>query len=117
MVGIVVEGATPRQTIDASPTSTDASTLLWSRIIIFTVSQNWGKKKKKVQKVRFKEESFGCRAGDAHSLGTGYCPSSHTGSPGGGEEPGWHRIGPSISPGTACGSSWNLQLPSNLEAY
>lgn len=40
MVGSVVEGARPRQTTAAKPTSTEASTLLWSRMIIFTVSQN-----------------------------------------------------------------------------
>lgn len=82
-----MEGATPRQTIDASPTSTDASTLLWSRIIIFTVSKNW---KKKVQKMRFKEESFGCRAGDAHSLGTErrLLPQLSYGLPGGRERAG-----------------------------
>lgn len=46
----MVEGAKPRQTIDANPTSTEARTLLWSRIIILMVSQNWGGKKKNKEK-------------------------------------------------------------------
>jgi len=50
IVGSAVEGARPRQMMDAKPTSTEARTLLWSRIIILTVSQNCKEKRKKKKK-------------------------------------------------------------------
>lgn len=104
MVGSVVEGATPRHTIDASPTSTDASTLLWSRIIIFRVSQNWknkNKQKEQVRKMRFKQEKFCLQSWLWGQRGAAAALARR-------EELGWHRITPSITPGTACGSGYNL---------
>lgn len=41
MAGRVVYDASPRQTMDANPKIAEARTLLWSRMIVFTFSQNW----------------------------------------------------------------------------
>lgn len=114
----MVEGAKPRQTIDANPTSTEARTLLWSRIIIFTVSQNWRGKKRKEEKG--KGQGYGgklypgSRRCPLSPLAASGCyPRSRAGSLG-------HRTGrkpgpapghaPSFSPSTACGSGGNEQL-------